>query len=316
VARRRRLSPAAVARVQEIIAPAGRVLRVRPLHGGISSSVHLVHLETADGRRDGVIVRRCGPYMQRTDPGACEREFRLLEVLTRCAQPVPRPLYLDALGGPFGAPTILMTRVPGRPLLAPRDQSAYLDQIARALARLHAVPTTDLQFLPDQRIYVQRALGDDRAPSPSGDRLQNDVWAAARRLWPGVASSVRERALLHGDYWPGNLLWLRQRLVGIVDWEQPLLGDPARDVATCRGDLSILFGLDAADEFQERYLAASGTALPHLGFWNLLISTWAVREIAHWAVVYPLLGRPDLTPAIALQNIRRFAEQALASAES
>ena len=113
---RRGLSPAALTRVREIVAPAGKVLRVRPLHGGISSSVHLVHLETEDGRCRSVIVRRYGSYMQRTDPTACEREFKLLAVLSRLGQLVPRPRYLDASGGPFGAPTILMTRVPGRPL--------------------------------------------------------------------------------------------------------------------------------------------------------------------------------------------------------
>jgi hypothetical protein len=26
----------------------------------------------------------------------------------------------------------------------------------------------------------------------------------------------------------------------VVDWEQPRLGDPAKDVATCRGDLTIV----------------------------------------------------------------------------
>jgi aminoglycoside phosphotransferase (APT) family kinase protein len=313
---RRGLSPAALTRVCEIVAPAGKVLRVRPLHGGVSSSVHLVHLQTENGRRAGVIVRRYGPYMQRTDPAAVEREFKLLDVLTHFGQPVPRPLHLDALGGPFGAPTILMTRVPGRPLLAPRNLSAYLDQMARALVRLHEIPTPELDFLPDQSVYVARALGDDRAPSASGDRLQADVWAAARRLWPRVSSATREKTLLHGDYWPGNLLWLRQRLVGIVDWEQPRLGDPAKDVATCRGDLSILFGLAAADEFVQRYAIARGAPPDNLGFWDVLISTWAVREIEQWSVVYPLLGRSELTPAIARQNIRKFAERALAAVES
>ena len=40
------------------------------------------------------------------------------------------------------------------------------------------------------------------------------------------------RTLVHGDYWPGNLLWQRGRLTGVVDWEEPRLGDPSRDVAT------------------------------------------------------------------------------------
>jgi aminoglycoside phosphotransferase (APT) family kinase protein len=134
------------------------------------------------------------------------------------------------------------------------------------------------------------------------------VWAAAHRLWPSVQGE--RRRLVHGDFWPGNVLWRRGRLVGIVDWEQSRVGDPTKDVATARGDLSILFGLEAADAFVEAYVAAGGS-LRHLEFWDLLICTWAVREIAEWASVYPLLGRPDVSPALAEQRIRSFAARAL-----
>jgi aminoglycoside phosphotransferase (APT) family kinase protein len=202
-----------------------------------------------------------------------------------------------------------MSRVPGRPLLAPRNLSAYLQQLAMALAGLHALPTHGFGFLLDQRVYTQRALSPDRAPS--GDRLQEAVWAAAQRLWPDIAREDRPSTLLHGDYWPGNVLWQRGRLTGVIDWEQPRLGDPTKDVATCRGDLSILFGLEAANDFTRAYLAAGGARLNHVRFWELLVSTWAVRDIEEWAVVYPLLGRPELTPALARQRIRRFAEAAL-----
>ena len=68
------------------------------------------------------------------------------------------------------------------------------------------------------------------------------MWAAAQRGWRRVSQLPERRALVHGDYWPGNLLWRRGRLIGVIDWEQPRLGDPTKDVATCRGDLNILFG--------------------------------------------------------------------------
>jgi aminoglycoside phosphotransferase (APT) family kinase protein len=272
----------------------------------LSSSVHLVHLSG----RDAVIVRRYGAYTQAAEPEACQREFRLLDVLTRMGQPVPAPLLLEAEGGPFGAPTIVMSRLDGRPLLAPRDLADYLRQMAEALVCLHALPDDDFAFLPDQRVYVERALQPQRRPSD--DALQVAVWDAALARWSRVAAGAQRRAVLHGDYWPGNLLWRRERLVGIVDWEQPRLGDPTKDVATCRGDLSILFGLEAADAFLRAYLTAGGR-VDNLEFWDVLIATWAVREIGGWATVYPLLGRPELTPALAEQRIRQFAARALDS---
>jgi aminoglycoside phosphotransferase (APT) family kinase protein len=230
-------------------------------------------------------------------------------VLAKHSFRAPKPLLVDAEGGPFGAPAVVMTRLPGRPLLAPRNLPEYVRQIARTLADLHRLPIHELAFLPDQRELNARTLGTRPA---ADDPLQHAIFDAAVEAWPRVPASSGTRALLHGDYWPGNLLWSRQRLVGVIDWEQPRLGDPAKDVATCRGDLTILFGPAAADDFLKEYESASGTRLRHSRFWDLLISTWAVREIEEWATVYPVLGRPELTPAIARQRIRAFAEAALA----
>jgi len=281
------------------------------MRGGVSSSVHLIQLTDAAGDRQAVVVRRYGEYWLRTDPAAGAREFKLLEVLARTAFPSPRPLMLDEHGGPFGAPTVVMTRLPGRPLLAPRNLSSFLKQMAHTLAKLHRMPTHELAFLPEQRDMVTRALG--RRPE-TDDQLQLAVHAAAVAEWSAILSQPEtRRTLVHGDYWPGNLLWVRGRLTGVVDWEQPRLGDPAKDVATARGDLWVLFGRAAADEFCFEYQRAAGVKVD-LAFWDLLISTWAVREMAEWAVGYRILGRPDLTADVAVGRIRAFAQAALEGA--
>jgi aminoglycoside phosphotransferase (APT) family kinase protein len=307
---RQGLRAAALERVRELVAPGGRVSRVRPLRGGISSSVHLVQLTTDAGVRQAVVVRRYGEYWQRTDPAACEREFRLLGVLAQSGFPAPRPLLLDAEGGPFGAPTVIMSRLPGRPSLSPRDRDGYLRQMADTLARLHALPTEHMEFLPDQRRIVERTVA---AEYEGDDPLQREINQALRAPWPRVAHEPR--VLVHGDYWPGNLLWLRGRLVGVVDWEQPRLGAPGKDIATCRGDLWVLFGPEAADAFVSYYEEAAQRTVSDMSFWDVLISTWAVREMDAWVEAYQILGRPDLTPEVARGRIRAFARAALEAQE-
>jgi len=294
--------------VRQALAPDGQVLRVRPLRGGISSSVHAVQLEDAGSGRRTVVVRRYGEHWLPSKPSASEREFKLLEILARAAFPSPRPLMVDAEGGPFGTPTIVMTRIPGRPLLAPRDLSGYLRQIARTLAELHQLPTHELGFLRDQRDRVTRVLS--KRPE-TDDALQLDVWTAAVAEWSRISEIDERRVLVHGDYWPGNLLWVRGRLVGVVDWEQPRLGERVKDVATCRGDLWVLCGQPAADEFLREYERAAGIDVRDLRFWELLISIEAVRDMPEWAVAYRILGRPDLTTEIAVGRIRAFAQAAL-----
>jgi len=255
-----------------------------------------------------VVVRRYGEYWQRTDPAAAGREFKLLEVLARASFPAPRPLMVDAQGGPFGTPTVVMTRLPGRPLLAPRALTSYLQQMARTLADMHRLPTDELGFLPDQRDMVTRVLS--RRPE-TDDALQLGVWEAAVAEWSRISQLVEQRVLVHGDYWPGNLLWVRGRLTGVVDWEQPRLGDLVKDVATCRGDLWVLFGQPAADEFLREYERAAGINVEDLRFWELLISIEAVREMPEWAVGYRTLGRADLRTETAVPRIRAFARAAL-----
>jgi len=283
-------------------------VRVRPLHGGISSSVHLVSLVTADGSRRNVVVRRYGEYWQQTDPSACEREYRLLGYLAEADFPAPRPLLLDQQGGPFGAPTVVMSRVPGRPVCAPRDLADFLRQMATTLVQLHRLPTAGLGFLPDQRTIYEPLLSQ---PVASDDPLQLAIGRAVREQWAVYPASDDRRTLVHGHYWPGNVLWSRQRLSGVIDWEQPRLGEPTKDVATARADLAVLFGLEAADQFVADYLAAGGLPLRHPRFWDLLISTWAVAEMPDWAVAYRVLGRPDLTAEEATARIRVFAQRAL-----
>jgi aminoglycoside phosphotransferase (APT) family kinase protein len=144
------------------------------------------------------------------------------------------------------------------------------------------------------------------------DPLQRAIRAAVVGEWSRMTQPPDgQRALVHGDYWPGNLLWVRGRLVGVVDWEQPRLGDLAKDVATCRGDLWVLFGQAAAEAFLSAYERAAGRKVNDLRFWDLLISSWAVAEMKQWAVAYRILGRPDLTTEVAVGRIRAYAQAAL-----
>ncbi len=53
----------------------------------------------------------------------------------------------------------------------------------------------------------------------------------------------------HRDYHPGNVLWSRRQVSGVVDWTHACHGAPAVDVAHCALNLAVLFGTDVAAEF-------------------------------------------------------------------
>jgi hypothetical protein len=92
---RRGLSAAALRHLVDGVAPGGRALRYRPLRGGISASVYLVHVEASDGAHQAVVLRRYDAAWHRADPEGCTREFKVLDELSRWSFPAPRPLLLD-----------------------------------------------------------------------------------------------------------------------------------------------------------------------------------------------------------------------------
>ena len=47
-----------------------------------------------------------------------------------------------------------------------------------------------------------------------------------------LAGHRAPQSMVHGDFWPGNLLVDRGRVLGVIDWEHArLTGSPARDLA-------------------------------------------------------------------------------------
>jgi hypothetical protein len=90
------------------------------------------------------------------------------------------------------------------------------------------------------------------------------------------------------------------------------LGFPAKDVATCRCDLTNLFDLATAEAFTRLYEEHMGERIDDLPFWDLQVVTGALQYIHHWAEGYRALGRADLSGARAKQTVDLFARAALA----
>ena len=294
---------AAVLALRDRLAPGGAVLGVRPLRGGVSSSVHSVRLEHADGTRRDVVVRTYGEEWGDDSAAVCSREFQLLDVLVRHGLAVPRPLLLDQDGAMFGAPTLVMSRVAGRGLLTPKRLDRYLQQLADALIEVHRIPMSEVGFLLPRPLRLERGPSTERS-------IEVELWAALRAC-ASATDLPAPSSLVHGDYWPGNTVWQRERLQAVIDWEMAHLGDPARDVAVCRGDLAILFDVDTADNFTRRYERARGARLESLAFWNLYIVAGAMPYIEHWATGYAALGRADLAGPTALARLDEYARSLL-----
>ena len=65
------------------------------------------------------------------------------------------------------------------------------------------------------------------------------------------------RCFIHHDYHPGNVLWERGRVSGVVDWQAACIGPPSVDIGHCRANL-LLYAPELADVFTHHAERALG----------------------------------------------------------
>jgi aminoglycoside phosphotransferase (APT) family kinase protein len=85
-------------------------------------------------------------------------------------------------------------------------------------------------------------------------------------VWGTQAPSYRPR-FIHRDFHPGNVLWARGRVSGVVDWANACRGPAGCDVATCAGNLIDLGGPGVAARFVAAYEAVTGQH--HDPYWEI-----------------------------------------------
>ena len=202
------------------------------------------------------------------NPNIARDEFRLLKTLRGAGLPVAQPLYLD---GEHAPPYFIASCLPGSPRFAAGDRLAFGRALAAWLAAIHAVDLAqhDLSFLPRQ---AERLADFLDGANPADERIQSAMLCAADRVKPNAT------ALLHGDFWPGNLLWTGETLSGIIDWEDAMLGDPLADLGKSRLEMLWALGEAAMRGYTAAYLALNpqldASALP---FWDL----WGAARLPH-----------------------------------
>src|SRR5687768_10027362 len=241
-----------LARLVDTLSPGATPVSLRRLKGGLGARMHVLRYELASGERHTAVLRRSIPEWTEGSPQSARDAFKVLELLEKAGIAAPRPLLLDADGASLGVPAMVLSYVPGRSFFHHPDQAAWLDGLARALAEIHTVTPQrfDLAALPPLKTYPDR-IDNDLERHRAAGALAVEAYVTlvmhldkVDPLGPG---------LVHNDYWPGNTVWYRGRLVAVVDWASASVGDPRADVAQCRADLVFSEGLAVADAFLHRY---------------------------------------------------------------
>src|SRR5947199_9772844 len=112
----------------EAVAPGARVTRLRRLAGAGMTDAYDVTLDRAPRR---VVVK-----LYRDGGGTAPLEWRRLGFAQRVTLPVPEPIVADLESVWFDRPTVVMSRLPGRPRVKHKIADSSVSELAQARTQL------------------------------------------------------------------------------------------------------------------------------------------------------------------------------------
>jgi aminoglycoside phosphotransferase (APT) family kinase protein len=266
------------------IDPQSKLLRKWELKGGVSAQVTALEIERHDGQTEKMIVRQHGYMDLKRNPNIAADEFKLLEILKSVGLPTPMPYYFDQFGEVFSTPCIVIEFIEGRPEFTPSNLNEFTFHLAKNLARIHKINCSkiDLSFLPKlAELYTEKL---EKKPANLDESLdEGRIRDALESVWP--LSQRNKDVLLHGDFWPGNILWKDGQLVAIIDWEDAALGDPLADFANARLEILWAFGVEAMIDFTNQYKSMMKTIdFTNLPYWDLCAALRPASKISEWGL--------------------------------
>lgn len=199
----------------------------------------------------------------------------------------------------LGRPVLVMTALPGQSMLAAyhswrhtaRREAVAADFAAAGdwLAGLQGAVGGNEQASVAQTLDgVADVLGHRFGGQPGADADLTDLAALRRRL----EGHRTPQSVVHGDFWAGNLLAERGRVLGVIDWEHArMTGSPVRDLARFATSYSL---------YLDRHTRPGRRVAGHPG---LRAGRWGA------GVEYAIDGSgwyPDLVRSFVMSGLRRL----------
>lgn len=261
--------------------PADAPLQVESLAQGEHNANFI--LTTTDSRR---FVLRINYSSQMGLDDQIGYEFAALKALSNSGR-TPQPLYVDSTKAVIPHGVLVETYLPG--VLLDLENTQQVQEVAHILADIHAVqapdgcglfqPNDPLQAqLDNSHVFFANYCESEFAESEVIDRVQGFFERAEAALahYRLEVSGSRGCHIINTEAVPSHFIFDHDGFGHMVDWEKPILGDAAQDVAyflsptSTIWDSEIIFSAEERTAFVDTYCEAVAGRFPLEQFKRLL----------------------------------------------
>lgn len=235
-----------------------RVVTLDRVPGGFGKQTYMAEIDDGSGKRESLVIRK-GDRSPLIDHPIfdLEREFCLLDAVSRAGYPAPVPLWFGRKGNGIDADFMVVKRMPGRVMgsffAGPEGgklSESQVRELTHLLAQLHRMPLETFEALirrfdvPElltdtTEQYTRRVVQGWRDYLAQRESLPSPLFTYLMQwLVDNVPRDERRPVLLHGDFSIHNMLADDGRVTAVLDWEGSMFGAPELDLAFVRLTLS------------------------------------------------------------------------------
>lgn len=254
-----------IEKVLQKINPDLRLMSTKLLEGGITAQTEFIEAKNFENNTFKFVLRifkdkNFSKYQKKVI-----KEFKLLSMLSQFSVPIQKPIITDISNDLLPYPYIVLEYVEGEVLSNFNYNNNMIRIIAEHLVIIHKIDLNqaDYSFL-EVKFNSIKSITD-------------------KNSYGIIQDQGNKLVLLHGDFWPGNIIWKEGKINCIIDWEEACLGDPLFDVANTRLEILWAFGEQAMEDFSNIYKSlmpiVDFTSLP---YWDLFVAQRVEIEFLDW----------------------------------
>lgn len=249
--------------VSQAVGSDAKVKVIQQLPGSTSSLLHQMTLERDQDTITVVIRQFNNVKWLAKEPDLARHEAANLQHVWQSEVSTPKVMAFDEFGKETGdCPAIVMSMLDGFVDLTPSDPIQWLDGLAKTLSRIHNLTVDNYPW--NYFSYNNPNL------------IETQSWSTMMKEWDKAIDIVKgpapayETCFIHRDYHPCNVLWKNGEVSGVVDWVNACKGPAGADVGHCRLNLALLYGVETADLFLEKYRNYAAESFTYDPYWDLV----------------------------------------------